>query len=318
VLRGHRWCSAALLAVACLLVLAPNPSQAAQQEYCDMASPPEPLPLPLLTIRITPAAAAPYVSWITGGPRQAGTEPAPLVSARHVAILDDASGNLLYQQDAFTRAAPASITKIVTTIVAIERATDLQARITTSVSASAMAACDGSSIMGIEPGEDIALTTLLYGMMLPSGNDAAEQVAVSLAGSRNRYVDWMNERVVNLGLSDTRFVTPSGMDADDHYSSAYDMAVIGRDAMASPTFREIASTREIMAEGYYLRNLNPLLANYAGAEGIKIGWTDIAGGTIVASASRDGHRVEIAMLASQNVYGDAVALFEWVWRTFTW
>src|SRR4030081_2994387 len=153
-------------------------------------------------------------------------------------------------------------------------------------------------------------------MMLPSGNDAAEQVAVSLAGSRERYVVWMNEKVASLHLLDTHFVTPSGMDADEHYSSAYDMAILGRSAMQNPEFRSIVSTPFFVGDDYYMHNLNPLLGSYEGADGVKIGYTGIAGRTIVASATRDGHRVYVSLLGSRNLAGDSVALFDWVWRNF--
>jgi serine-type D-Ala-D-Ala carboxypeptidase (penicillin-binding protein 5/6) len=181
-----------------------------------------------------------------------------------------------------------------------------------------MAAADGSSTMGIEPGEQVRLETLLYGMMLPSGNDAAEQVAVSLAGSRERYVAWMNETVASLHLRDTHFVTPSGMDANEHYSSAYDMALLGRYAMRNATFRTIAATPYFVGDDYYMHNLNPLLGTYPGADGVKIGYTDIAGRTIVASASRDGHRVYVSLMGSRNLAGDCTLLLDWVWKTFRW
>src|SRR5919199_5519437 len=131
---------------------------------------------------------------------------APLGSAPRVAVLDEGSGALLYGQDAFARQAPASITKIVTTIVALERGPDIKTMFRTTVSATDLVACDGSSVMGLEPNDNVTLETLLYGMMLPSGNDAAEQVAVLLAGSRERYVAWMNDEVASLHLRDTHFV----------------------------------------------------------------------------------------------------------------
>jgi D-alanyl-D-alanine carboxypeptidase (penicillin-binding protein 5/6) len=108
------------------------------------------------------------------------------------------------------------------------------------------------------------------------------------------------------------------MDADEHYTSAYDMAMIARYAMQNPTFRAIASTPYKVSDDYYMRNLNPLIATYAGADGVKIGFTDIADRTIVASATRDGHRVYVSALGSRNIHGDSIALFEWVWRTFRW
>jgi D-alanyl-D-alanine carboxypeptidase len=240
------------------------------------------------------------------------------VTAGSVAIVDEASGSLMYAQDAFTRRAPASVTKIVTTIVALERGPDLKTVFTTTVSASALVPCDGSSVMGLEPNDHVKLETLLFGMMLPSGNDAAEQVALSLAGSRERYVDWMNEKIQSLGLRDTHFVTPSGMDSDEHYSTAYDMALLGRYAMQNPQFRSIAATPFFVSDDYYMRNLNPLLGSYSGADGVKVGYTDIAGRTFVASATRDGHRVYVSLMGSRNLAADATALYEWVWKTFRW
>jgi D-alanyl-D-alanine carboxypeptidase (penicillin-binding protein 5/6) len=276
------------------------------------------LPLLVPSIKISAPLVPLQPPTSPGGPRPEGTDPPPAVTARNVAILDEGSANLLYHKDGFTRAAPASITKILTTIVAMERVPDLSTRYATTVSSSAMLACDGSSIMGVEPGDNVKLETLLYGMMLPSGNDAAEQVAVLLAGSRARYADLMNQKVAQLGLRDTHVVTPSGMDADEHYTSAYDMAIIARHAMQNPIFRTIAATPFIVSDDYYMYNFNPLLTTYAGADGVKIGFTDIAGRTIVASATRDGHRVFVSALGSRNIQGDSIALFEWVWRTFRW
>jgi serine-type D-Ala-D-Ala carboxypeptidase (penicillin-binding protein 5/6) len=251
-------------------------------------------------------------------PRRIDAAPPPPVSARYAAILDEASGELLYGQDERTRVAPASLTKMITTLVALEREPGLERRIPVTISGSAMAARDGSSIMGLEPGRQVSVATLLYGMMLPSGNDAAEQIAVSLAGSREKYVDWMNAAAGELGLQDTHFVNPSGMDAPGHYSSAYDLALLGRAAMRNETFRELAAAPSYAGDGYQLRNLNRLIGAYPGADGVKIGLTRAAGRTIVASATHDGHRVFVSLLKSQDTPGDSATLFDWVWRTFSW
>jgi serine-type D-Ala-D-Ala carboxypeptidase (penicillin-binding protein 5/6) len=236
----------------------------------------------------------------------------------HVAVLDEQSEELLFEKDAFGRAPPASITKIVTTMVALERQPDVSHVYTTTVSATALVACDGSSAMGLEPNDHVKLETLLYGMMLPSGNDAAEQVAVLLAGSRDAYVGWMNDKVASLGLHDTHFVTPSGMDADEHYSSAYDMAVLSRSAMQDPTFRTIAATQYFVGDQYYMHNLNPLLGSYPGSDGVKIGYTEIADHTIVGSVDRDGHRVYVSLMGSHSLLSDSAVLFDWVWKTYRW
>jgi D-alanyl-D-alanine carboxypeptidase len=172
--------------------------------------------------------------------------------------------------------------------------------------------------MGIEPGRSVSLSTLLYGMMLPSGNDAAEQVALSLADSREEFIGWMNDEAAALGLTDTHFANPSGMDAQGHYSSAYDMAMLARYAMRNPTFRTLAATSSYSGESYPMRNLNRLLDVYPGADGVKIGYTDLAQKTIVASAVRDGHRVYVSLLHSADLVTDSIRLFDWVWDNYSW
>jgi D-alanyl-D-alanine carboxypeptidase len=268
----------------------------------------------------TPAWIAPSTAStaLTAAPRRLPDVAPAHVTASHVAIIDDASGQMIYGEAPDTRVAQASTTKIATTIVALERTTNLQQKIKVSVSASAMVAADGSSTMGLEPGEQISLETLLYGMMLPSGNDAAEQVAVSLGGSRSTYVGWMNQEAEALGLKNTHFVNPSGMDADGHYSSAYDMAMLGRYAMSNPEFRILAGTVRWSGDGYPMKNLNRLLGVYPGVDGVKIGETDNAGKTIVASAVHDGHRLYIGLMHSSDLAGDCTALFDWAWDAFAW
>ena len=251
-------------------------------------------------------------------PQRVGDAPAPDTTAIHIAIVDDASGQLMYGEQPFTEVPQASTTKIATTIVALERAPDTRQRIAVTVSASAMVARDGSSTMGIEPGLSVTLDTLLHGMMLPSGNDAAEQVAIALAGSRQQYVDWMNQEAASLGLKDTHFENPSGMDAAGHYSSAYDMAMLARYAMRNATFRDLVSATTYSGDGFHMSNLNRLLGVYPGADGVKIGYTDDAHKTIVASAVHGGHRVYVSLMHSEDLPGDCTALFNWVWDTFAW
>ncbi len=252
------------------------------------------------------------------GPAHSGDAKAPLVSALYVAVIDDASGQLLYSEQPHVSVPQASTTKIATTLVALERSPDLTKRIKVSVSASAMAARDGSSTLGIEPGRTVGLDTLLYGMMLPSGNDAAEQIAISVADSREQFIGWMNDEAAALGLGDTHFANPSGMDAAGHYSSAYDMAMLARYAMRNPTFRTLASTSRYTSDNFPMHNLNRLLDLYPGADGVKIGYTDLAQKTIVASAVRDGHRVYVSLMHSADLVTDSILLFDWVWDNFTW
>jgi hypothetical protein len=265
-----------------------------------------------------PAWIAPPVATASVGPRRVGDVPAPYTTAVHIAIVDGETGKLLYGEDPDTQVPQASTTKIATTIVALEREPNLARQIQCTVSAIAMVRADGSSTMGIEPGETVTLDTLLHGMMLPSGNDAAEQVAISLGGSRERYVDWMNQEAAALGLRNTHFENPSGMDATGHYSSAYDMAMLARYAMRNAQFRDLASAVRYTGDGYPMHNLNRFLELYPGADGVKIGFTDAAQKTIVASATRDGHRVYVSLMRSQDLPGDSRALFDWVWNNFDW
>ena len=243
----------------------------------------------------------------------------PKVTAGQVAVVDDTSGLLLYGSAAHAREAPASTTKIATAIVTLEHAGSLDTPVRITISGPAMAAADGSSIMGLTPGERLTLHTLLIGLLLPSGNDAAEQLAVSVAESRAQFISWMNSVATDeLGLQDTQFVNPSGLDADGHYSSAYDLAQLARRAMREPVFREIVSAPEIRAEGYVLDGHNPLIGSYPGADGVKTGSTDAAGRVLVGSATRGGHRLYAVVMHSDDIQADTTALLDWAWQEFSW
>jgi serine-type D-Ala-D-Ala carboxypeptidase (penicillin-binding protein 5/6) len=121
-----------------------------------------------------------------------------------------------------------------------------------------------------------------------------------------------------LGLRDTHFVNPSGLDADGHYSSAYDLAQLARRAMRDDTFREIVAAPQIRAEGFVLVGHNPLIGVYPGADGVKTGTTDDAGKVLVGSATRNGHRVYAVVMHSDDIEADTTALLNWAWREFSW
>jgi D-alanyl-D-alanine carboxypeptidase len=241
------------------------------------------------------------------------------VTAPEVAVVDDETGLLLYGRAPHAHAAPASTTKIATAIVTLTHAQSLDTTVRVTVDGLAMAAADGSSIMGLQPGQRVTIHTLLYGLLLPSGNDAAEQLARSVAESRDQFVSWMNSAAADdLRLADTHFVNPSGLDADGHYSSAYDLAQLARRAMRDDAFREIVATPEIKSDGFILAGHNPLLGVYPGADGVKTGSTDAAGKAIVGSAVNQGHRIYVVLLHSDDVLADSTALFDWAWQSFAW
>jgi hypothetical protein len=243
----------------------------------------------------------------------------PPVTATEVAVVDDDSGLLLYGANPHAHEAPASTTKIATAIVTLEHAENLDQTVRVSINGFAMAAADGSSIMGLQPGQHVTIETLLDGLLLPSGNDAAEQLAISVGESRAGFVDWMNSLAADeLGLQDTHFVNPSGLDADGHYSSAYDLAQLARRAMREDVFREIVKTPQLRADGFVLAGHNPLIGGYPGADGVKTGTTDNAGKVLVGSATRNGHRVYAVVMHSDDIQADTSALLDWAWKEFTW
>ena len=131
----------------------------------------------------------------------------------------------------------------------------------------------------------------------------------------------MNEKVRSLGLTGSHFVNPHGLDADGHYSTPYDMAMLARQGLKNPTFRALAMAKSFDTgdgKGYALRNLNQLLWRYPGADGVKIGYTDAAGRAIVGSAAHDGHRVIVAMMRSADIYADSAALLDWAFASYSW
>jgi hypothetical protein len=236
------------------------------------------------------------------------------ISATYAAVVDGASGEILWGRNAHGRVAPASLTKIVTSLVALDRV-KLTDQVTARFDTSRMWE---STVMGLTPGETISMETLLHGLMLTSGNDAALALANHIAGSEPAFADLMNAKVRQLGLEDSHFVNPHGLDADDHYSSPFDLCILSRAGMRDETFYRLASSRKFEAEGYQLYNLNRLLGLYPKADGVKVGFTDNAGRAMVGSATQDGRRVFVALIRSQNPAPEAQALLEWAFKGYTW
>jgi D-alanyl-D-alanine carboxypeptidase len=171
--------------------------------------------------------------------------------------------------------------------------------------------------MGIEPGMRLTMRDLLYGLLLRSGNDAALQIAEEVGGGVPRFVRMMNDKAAELGVNDTHFANPHGLDDANLYSSAHDMAVMGRALLDDPLLSEIVGTKFYQpAWGKpALENLNLLLGTYAGALGVKTGYTDLAGQTIVAAAERGGRRIIVAVMgAKTEMYGDVTKLLDWAFN----
>ncbi len=241
----------------------------------------------------------------------------PPINAESAVIMDGATGKVVFAKNPSARRAPASTTKIMTAIVALERGR-LDEPVKIDVNGYGM---DGSSIMGLTPGEVLTLEDLLYGLMLPSGNDAAIAIARHIAGSETEFVKMMNVKAAQMGLKDTHFVNPHGLDEEDHYSSAYDLATMGRYGMNNPVFARIVGSSTHVAKGkstYRLVTGNRLLGQYEGADGVKTGTTEASGQSFVASVSRGGHRVFAALIRSNDRLSDARMLFDYFFESYDW
>ena len=236
--------------------------------------------------------------------------PAMGTSASAAILLDAESGRVLYSQNSDAPMRIASITKIMTAVVALEHCA-LDRKYT--VTAEDMA--EGSS-MYLKPGETVTMEELLYGLMLASGNDAALAAARCAAGSVERFVAMMNEKAAELGLENTSFANPNGLDAEDHYSSAADMARLTAYALKNQRFREIVSTRSITIGERVLTNHNKLLSRYEGCIGVKTGFTKAAGRTLVSAAEREGQTLVAVTLNDGNDWADHQQLLDLGFRVY--
>jgi D-alanyl-D-alanine carboxypeptidase len=243
--------------------------------------------------------------------------PVPLIDARAAIVIDEASGAVLFAQQAERALAPASLTKIATAIVALEEG-NLDSTVVVDVNSESM---EDSTVMGLLPGDRFRLRDLLYGLMLRSGNDAAIAIGRHMAGSEDAFAEKMNALAVRFGLNETNFVNAHGLSRRNHLSSALDLAVLSRYAMSVPGFAEIVGTPYWTALGsrtIEMTNLHPFTFAYPGGDGIKTGYTERAGRTMVASAVRGGHRVYVVLLNAPEMEKDAVALMDWAFANHRW
>lgn len=247
----------------------------------------------LVVVAARPAQAAPYPA-------------SPELKAKAACVVDGESGQVLLDMAAHERRAMASTTKIMTSLLAVE-----SGRLDEYVPISRNAAMVGEASISLKPGERITLRELTYGVLLSSGNDASTAVAEFLGGGTVAgFVVKMNERVRAMGLRDTHFANPHGLPGGNHYSSAYDLSMMLREASRLPQWRSIAEARwhtvshPSRPEGRLLRNHNKTLWDYPGAGPGKTGFTNAAGRCFVGSARQNGREVFECVLASGDLWGD--------------
>lgn len=245
-------------------------------------------------------------------PKAAAAQSGVSVSAKAAVLIEADTGRVLFAKNKDECLPMASTTKIMTALITLE-AENLDAPFVVDEKAIQV---EGSS-MGLQKGDTVTLRTLAYGMLLPSGNDAANAAAVRIAGSLEEFAVLMNARAEAIGMNNSHFVTPSGLDDEQHYTTAHDMAKLARVALQNTAFRDICSCSTAKVEfgnppyERWLKNHNRLLQEYKGAIGVKTGFTKKSGRCLVSAAERDGVRLIAVTLNAPDDWQDHAKMFNY-------
>lgn len=240
------------------------------------------------------------------------------ISAGSCILIEARTGEILFEKNAYEKRSMASTTKIMTTLLCLESG-NLDDWFVVDSDAIKV---EGSS-MGLVEGDVVTKRMLCYGMLLPSGNDAANATAIKIGGSFERFAEMMNERAEEIGMKNTFFVTPSGLEGTGHGSTAYDMALLAREALRNPDFREICSQKTAEVEfgnppyRRWLKNTNKLLSYCSGTIGVKTGFTDEAGRCLVSACERDGITLICVTLNDPNDWADHSKLYDYGFSVLT-
>lgn len=246
---------------------------------------------------------------------------APILGARSVEIMDYASGKTLFSKNPKERLPMASLTKIMTALVVLDKQPNLDKVV--SVPSSALTV--EGSLMNLQVNETMTIRNLLKGLLIESGNDSAMTLAINTSGSVNEFVKLMNQKATDLGLADSHFVNPHGFDANNHYTTAHDLVRLTRVALNNPIFSQIVKTRKETVTDttgqikHNLDNTNKLLDSYLNVIGVKTGTTSEAGESLVSSAvGNDGQIVIVALLHSPDRFQEAKSALDWALRAYSW
>ncbi|AIF51519.1 D-alanyl-D-alanine carboxypeptidase family protein [Pelosinus sp. UFO1] len=238
------------------------------------------------------------------------------------AILMDGNGTILYEKESHKRLPPASVTKSMTLLLATEAVEQGRVKLTDTVQISENAWHQGGSQIWLEPGETMTLHELMIAIAVVSANDAAVAVMEHIYGSQEAAVEAMNQRCISLGLNDTHFANVNGLPAPDHYMSAYDTALIAKEAVKHPLYMELCGIKEYwLRDGKnWLVNTNKLLWWYKGADGLKTGWTQEAQYCFAGTAKRDGLRLISVVFGTpepRSHLRESIKLFDWGFANFS-
>lgn len=249
-------------------------------------------------------------------------ENSSITTSAESAILMDANGTILYEKDAHKRLPPASVTKIMTLLLAVEAVEQGKVSLTDEVHISETAWRQGGSQIWLEPGESMSLKELMIAIAVVSANDAAMATMEHIYGSAEAGVQAMNKRAEELGLADTRFNSVNGLPAPEHYMSVYDTALIAKEAIRHPLYMEFCGIKEYWLRGgkNWLVNTNKLLWWYKGADGLKTGWTEEAKYCFAGTAERDGLRLISVVFATpepRSHLRESMKLMDWGFANYS-
>lgn len=228
---------------------------------------------------------------------------APEIRARSAILMEAQGGKILLEKDPHVRLPMASVTKIMTMVLALEALRDGKVRLEDTVTGSALAKSMGGTQIWLEEGEQMSFKDMLYAVAVGSANDCAVAIAEHLAGSVENFVQQMNQKAASLGMKGTHFANPTGLDDPENYSTAYDLALLSRYAISLPMFLQLTSTwdyyvRKGTPKEVWLTTFNKLLKQYPGYDGIKTGFTDEAKYCLVATAKKEGLRLIAVVLGA--------------------
>lgn len=239
----------------------------------------------------------------------------PEVSAHGVLALDIDKLAVLYEKGSNVQLFPASTTKLMTALVALDMYSLDQVVVVPSVKV------DGQK-MGLYGGEKVTIESLFYGMLVDSGNDAAEALSRLYPGGRDAFIAAMNAKAQALGLKNTVYKNPTGLDDPGQLTSAYDLVFLGIEVMRHPELARIVGTKEVNLEvlngKHQFSNINELVGTVPGVIGVKTGWTEVAGENLLTEIERDGRHVMIAVLSSKDRFGETRTLIDWIYKSYLW
>ena len=241
----------------------------------------------------------------------------PLFQAQAIYVLDLNSNTALYQKNSQESLYPASLTKIMTAVVALEHFSIDQVLSVKSADLSI------GNTMNLRPGDKLTTQDLIYGLLVSSGNDAALALAENFPGGYSKFVQAMNKKSKNLGLKQTNYNNTSGVEDPNHITTALDLTLLTQHALKNPIFRQAVSTKykEIKSldnNQYHLYSTNELLDEVEGIQGVKTGWTPEAGECLITLVNQNNHPILITILGSEDRFEETKLIINWVYENFSW